>query len=68
MDIYLGDGDAGHVLDSIFDCLLQSFCHLRNVCAIFEVDADVDDCNIVVEADLNRSADAAFFQKVFDTG
>ena len=66
MHVYLGDGDAGHVLDCVLDRLLQRLRHLWNIRAIFQVDTDIDNGNIVVEADLNRTADASSFQQALN--
>lgn len=66
MHVYLGNGDAGHVLDCVLDRLLQRLRHLWNIRAIFQVDTDIDNGNIVVEADLNRPADASSFQQALN--
>ena len=59
----LGYGDAGHVLHRILNGFLQGFGNLRDVGSVLEVDADVDDRYVVIEADLDGRALLPFFRK-----
>ena len=59
----LGYSDAGHVLHRILDGFLQGFGNLRDVGSVLEVDADVDDRYVVIEADLDGACNAALLQK-----